>query len=95
MDTFDFRSSSGDAVDPAKWVEAWSLKFDSQKYPEDCYEELVRNGMNLSDADFDVLGAWKDGGIIKAKPGIILRLRRDLHSLHGKSSPFLSPAHSL
>jgi len=69
MGTFDFRSSSGDTVDPARWVETWSLKFDSKKYPEDCYEELVRNGLNLSDADFDVRGAWKDGGIRRAKPG--------------------------
>ena len=69
MGSFDFQSSSGYRVDPATWVETWSSKFDNRKYPEDCYEELVANGLKLSDVDFDILGAWKDGGIRRTAAG--------------------------
>ena len=41
----------------------WASEFNSEKFPDDVYRELVARGAELSDADFDVLGAWKDGAL--------------------------------
>jgi hypothetical protein len=68
MSAFVFRSDRGEDVSAAKWLEIWASKFDNEKYPEDAYKELVASGLELSDADFDVLGAWKDGGLKISTP---------------------------
>ena len=68
MSAFVFRSDRGEGVSAAKWLEIWASKFDNEKYPEDAYKELVASGLGLSDADFDVLGAWKDGGLKISTP---------------------------
>jgi hypothetical protein len=46
-------------VSPSEWLTTWSCKFDTARFP-DVYRELAAGAMELSDADFDVLGAWKD-----------------------------------
>ena len=63
MTVFAFESRSGATVLPSQWLTAWCCEFNSDKFPEDVYQELVATGSELSDADFDVLGAWKDGAL--------------------------------
>jgi hypothetical protein len=63
MAAFFFRSGRGEIVSPIQWVADWASRFDSKKYPEDIYQELIARGPELADADFEVLGAWKDGAI--------------------------------
>ena len=46
-----------------EWRAEWSCGFDTKRYPDEVYEELVARGSELSGADFEVLGAWKDGTI--------------------------------
>jgi hypothetical protein len=60
---FAFESRGGASVLPSQWLMTWSSEFNSEKFPEDVYQELVARGAELSDADFDVLGAWKDGAL--------------------------------
>jgi len=63
MAVFAFESRGGASVLPSQWLTTWSSRFDSEKFPEDVYQELVEKGAELSDADFDVFGAWKDGAL--------------------------------
>jgi hypothetical protein len=63
MDAFAFQSRRGAMVSPSDWLTAWSSEFDTAKFPEDVYQELVATGMELLDEEFDVLGAWKDGAL--------------------------------
>jgi len=63
MAAFFFLSARGENVSPTEWVADWAPLFESEKYPEDVYNELIARGPELSDADLDVLGAWKDGAI--------------------------------
>lgn len=63
MAVFAFESRGGASVLPSQWLMTWSSEFNSEKFPEDVYQELVARGAELSDADFDVLGAWKDGAL--------------------------------
>jgi len=65
MGLFTFQSRTGASASPLEWLTKWSARFDSAKYPEDVYQELVARATKLSDADFDVLGAWKDGALRK------------------------------
>jgi len=60
---FEFQSPHRERISPAQWVAAWSTRFNTNKYPEGVYRELVEKGIGLSDADFEVLGAWKDGAL--------------------------------
>lgn len=60
---FDFRSRNGAPLSGPEWRAEWSSGFDTERYPDEVYEELVARGSELSDADFEVLGAWKDGTI--------------------------------
>jgi hypothetical protein len=73
MAEFVFRSARGEDVSPTRWVAIWSSRFDGAKFPEDVYQELVLKGSDLTSADFDVLGAWKDGAIAKSTPNRGLR----------------------
>ena len=63
MAVFAFESRGGASVLPSQWLTTWCSEFNSEKFPADVYQELVANGAELSDADFDVLGAWKDGAL--------------------------------
>lgn len=63
MDVFAFQSQGGASMSPSEWLTTWSSEFDTARYPEDVYQELVAKATELSDADFDVLGAWKDGAV--------------------------------
>lgn len=58
---FDFLSRNGASLSGREWRAEWSSGFDSKRYPDEVYDELVARGLELSDTDFDVLGAWKDG----------------------------------
>lgn len=60
---FDFRSRNEAPLSGAEWRAKWLRGFDTKTYPDEVYEELVARGSELSDADFEVLGAWKDGTI--------------------------------
>ncbi len=70
MTEFGFRSPSGEAISAAQWVAIWSAKFDSTIYPEDIYRELVATGLELSDAEFEIVGAWKEGAIRSVRLGM-------------------------
>jgi hypothetical protein len=63
MAVFAFESRGGASVLPSQWLMTWAAQFNPQKFPEDVYLELVARGTELSDADFEVLGAWKDGAL--------------------------------
>jgi hypothetical protein len=63
MDGFAFESRTGARVLPSQWLMTWSSAFNPEKFPEDVYLELIAMGAELSDADFEVLGAWKDGAL--------------------------------
>ena len=86
MAAFFFRSARGEIVSPTQWVADWAPRFESEKYPEDVYRELIARGPELSDSDFDVLGAWKDGAI-RSTPGRGLRFGSCWCSFNGKWSP--------
>jgi hypothetical protein len=85
MAVFMFRSAQGEGVSPAHWVASWSSKFDTTKYPEDVYRELVARGSGLLAAGFDVLGAWKDGALTSI-PNQGLRFGNCWVSFNGKWS---------
>jgi hypothetical protein len=68
MALFEFQSPRRERISPAQWVARWSARFDTDKFPEDVYRELVEKGLGLSNADFDVFGAWKDGAIRRSLP---------------------------
>lgn len=86
MAAFFFRSTRGEIVSSTQWVADWAPLFKSEKYPEDAYRELIARGPELSDADFDVLGAWKDGAI-NSTPGRGLKFGSCWCSFNGKWGP--------
>jgi len=86
MAAFFFRSARGEIVSPTQWVADWASRFDNKKFPEDVYQELIARGPELSDADFDVLGAWKDGAV-RSTPNHGLRFGTCWCSFNGKWSP--------
>lgn len=59
--TFQFRSPRNQQVSALQWLATWSLRFDTEKFPEEVYRELLDKGLALIDADIEILGAWKDG----------------------------------
>jgi hypothetical protein len=63
MSVFAFQSRRGESVTPSEWLRSWSSEFDAVKFPEDVYQELVERGMELSDEEYNILGAWKDGAL--------------------------------
>jgi hypothetical protein len=60
---FDFRSRNRAPLSGPEWRAEWSSGFDTKRYPDEVYKELVARGSELSDADFELLGGWKDGAI--------------------------------
>lgn len=49
MALFEFQSPRRERISPAQWVARWSARFDTDKFPEDVYRELVEKGLGLSE----------------------------------------------
>ncbi|HEV2177061.1 MAG TPA: hypothetical protein VGW33_07640 [Terriglobia bacterium] len=83
---FDFRLLNGDATTPESWLNCWSSLY-SQTYDEPVYNYLVKKTTNMTERDFQTLGAWKDGALKKSAYAKASEFDPNNVSFNGKWSP--------
>lgn len=66
---FCFLSPEGQPLCAIDWLTVWRERYPSKKYPEGIYKYLLAKGPALDDRDAELLGAWKDGALMKAEGG--------------------------
>ncbi len=61
--TFTFLSPDGRPICPEQWLNDWSKRFPSKRYPEGVYQYLVERGRNIDKRDVLIMGWWKDAAL--------------------------------
>jgi len=65
MSSLRFRSLDGQDISPEKWLGIWSRRYKDtvRRFADDerAYRELIAKQGELSGADFERIGRWKDG----------------------------------